>query len=333
MTLKMKKYPLLVSTIISCLIIIVSLFILGFKGMNLGVSLGGGSQIEVTISDGMVVSSYTDKIDAVLDKYNVSIDANFVEDKYTAGENNGEFTRKNLVIQVAKTFDEETTSKIKNEIVTSLGVSEENVNVGKIISSVIQKNVLFLALSFGIIAIVLFVFGWIRYDIFAGISFIVAILHNIIVYLSIVILTRIQLTLSAISALMFLTLLMIIVLITIYEKFRETSKEKDSQKLPIQEVMINSEKEVIKPFAIICSAILIFTVSLLFIPVPRIILIALNMLIALIVTLYTSLLIGPSTYIALLEIRELNRKAILSRNAEVNKAIKKKVKKNANTSK
>ena len=327
MALKIKKYPLLISTIVSCVIIIASLFVLGFKGMNLGVSLGGGTQIEVTMNDGILTSTYTNKIDDVLDKYGLNIDTNFVEDKYNASEKDGEFTRKNLVIQVAKELDETTSSNVKNDIVKTLGVKEDAVELGNIKSSVLSKSVLLLAGAFGILAVAFFLFGFIRYDVFAGISFVLAFLHNIILYLSIVIITRIQLTLSAISAMMFLTLVMTIVLVSIYERYREVSKEQDAAKLSISENMINSEKEIIKPFSIIAVAILVFTLSLLFLPVSRIVIIAVNMLIAFVVTLYTSLLIGPSSYVALLDIREMNRKAILSRNDTVNKSIKKKIKK------
>ena len=156
MALKIKKYPLLISTIVSCVIIIASLFVLGFKGMNLGVSLGGGTQIEVTMNDGILTSTYTNKIDDVLDKYGLNIDTNFVEDKYNASEKDGEFTRKNLVIQVAKELDETTSSNVKNDIVKTLGVKEDAVELGNIKSSVLSKSVLLLAGAFGILAVAFF---------------------------------------------------------------------------------------------------------------------------------------------------------------------------------
>ena len=118
------------------------------------------------------------------------------------------------------------------------------------------------------------------------------------------------------------------VLVVIYERFRTVSKQQDAEKTPIQERMIASEKSTILPFAAICVATLIVVIGLLFVPAVRIKLLALNILIGLIVTAYTAMLIGPSAYVATLEIREMNRKAVLSRNDTVNKAIKKKVKKN-----
>ncbi len=326
MKTKMKKYPILITTIISCLTIIVSLFILGFFGLKLGVSLGGGQQLEVVMADDGTRASYTSKIDTVMDKYGYSIDTSFVEDKFVAGEENTQFSRKCLVIQFTGDIDEETISKIESEIAQSLEISENYVTIGAITSSVVAKNALFLGLSLVIVAVCFFVFGWIRYDIFAGLSFIIAYLHNIILYLSVIILTRIELSLTSLSAVLFLSLIMSLVLVNIYEKFRLANKQQDTDKTPIQEKMLQSEKSVIKPFLIICVAILIFVLCLFFIPSLRIRIVALNIIVALIVTLYTSLLIGPSSYVALLEIREMNRKAIMSRNDTVNKAIKKKIK-------
>lgn len=329
---KMKKYPLLISTIVSCLLIIVSLFILGFFGMRLGVSLGGGTQIEVVMNDGINASDYTSKVGTILKKYNYTIDSNVVQDKFVAGEDQTKFSKKTLIIQVASKMDDETSNKIRNEIVSELGLGENEkyVSVGNITSSVASKNILFLGLAFGILAVCFFIFGWIRYGIFAGLSFIIAFLHNIILFLSVVILTRLQLSITALSALMFLTLVMSAVLITIYERFRVNSTKQDYQKMPVQERMLKSEFEVVKPYGIVAVAIVVLTLCMFFVPIAKMAIIATNILIAILVTVYTTLLIGPSSYVACLEIHEMNEKAVLSRNHTVNKAIKKKIAANTN---
>lgn len=325
---KLKKYPVLITAIISCAIIVVSLFILGFFGMRLDVSLGGGQQIEVAMENDSQKAKYVSDIKVILDKYGYNISSNFVEDKYLASSENTTFTRKCLIVQISKKFSDEDTASVKSEIASVLNITEDSIVIEPIISSMISKNALLFGLSVGIVALLFFVFGWIRYDIFAAISFIVAFLHNIILYLSIIILTRIELSLTALTSIVLFTLIMNIILVSIYEKFRENNKSQDAEKTPIQERMINSESSAVKPFAISAVAVLIFIIAILFVPALKIKLVALNLLIALIVTAYTSLLIGPSTYVATLEIREMNRKAILSRNDTVNKQIKKKIKKN-----
>ena len=68
-------------------------------------------------------------------------------------------------------------------------------------------------------------------------------------------------------------------------------------------------------------------IVILIVPVASVRFTAINILIALVVTVYTSMIIGPGVYASLLEMREMNRKAVLSRNDTVNKEIKKKVRK------
>ena len=324
-----KKFPLLISVILSCLIIIVSLFILGFFGLKLGVTLGGGTRFEVQLESTEKIGEYKSSIKDVLSKHHLLIDSSFVEDKYELAADTTTYTRKMLVVQIAKTgLSEDERTNIKNELVEALDVDAKYVSeVEEIVGSVKAKNVLFIALGLGIVAICFFVFGWIRYNIFAGISFIIAFLHNIILYLSLLILTRIQLTLLSLSIAMVLTLIMSIVMVFIYEKYRENSKLQDADKKSVSERMINSEKEVLKPFLIILVAAVFVTIGLLFVPSNVVMFSALSSLIAIVVTCYTALVIGPASCTAMLEIRDMNRKAILSRNDNVNKAIKKKIKK------
>lgn len=331
MKLNPKKYPLLISTIVSCVLVVISLFILGFFGFRLGVSIGGGSRFEVKMETTVNKKEYVSSIKSVLKKHGLSVDTAFVEDKYGAGAGEVEYTRKCLVVQIAKNdISEEERAQIKADIIEKLGVDASYVSdVEEIVASTQAKSVLYIALAVGIVAVCFFVFGWVRYDIFAGISFIVAFLHNIILYLSLLILTRVPLTVMSLTAALVLTLVMSVVLVSIYEKFKENSSMQSNEKTPVSELMMESEKSVVKPYLIIIAVALVVSLALLFIPSNAVKFSALGMILALLVTVYTSIIIGPGAYGALLEIRDMNRKAILSRNDQINKAIKKKIKKNS----
>ena len=330
MKTKVKKYPLLISLILSCVLVVTSLFILGFFGMNLGTSLGGGSQIEVIVPNGADTNDYVKKIEKCFKVNGYSVDSSFVEDKFVAGENETEFTKTVIVAKVAKSDISDTDEKyIRYAIADSLDINIDNISKIENITSVVKaKNVLFLGLAIGIIAVCLFVMGWIRHDIFAGLTFIFAYLHNIILYLALLILTRVQLNLISLGVVMILTLIMSALLIQIYEKNRETTKMQTNEKLTATERMLLSQKQVVKPYVFIGASILIFAALLVLVPVNAVRLTALNILIATVVTAYTSLIVGPGSYAYLLEVSEFNKKAVLSRNDTVNKTIKKKIKKN-----
>ena len=335
MKTKMKKYPLLVSLIVSCVIVVASLFILGFFGMNLGTSLGGGSQFDIKLENDASTVQTTAKVKSAIRKNGYIMDSSFVEDRFVATEENGKFTIKCLVVKIAsKNISDEKKQAIIDSVAEALDISTDQISsIENITSSIKAKNVLFVGLAVGLIAICLFVLGWVRYNIFAGLSFILAYLHNIILYLSVLILTRVQLNLVSLSVVIILTLAMSCLLIAVYEKNRQYELSKSDAKMSVSERMWQSEKEVSKPFIIVATAILVFALLLFFVPVASVRFAAINIIIAVIITAYTSILIGPGTYASLMEIKVYNEKAVLSRNENVNKEIKKKVNKGTKKSK
>lgn len=328
------KNPLLISVIVSCVIIIVSLFILGFFGMRLSTSLAGGSQFEVTLSKDADTKQYVRVIKDVLSDNGLYLDSSFVEDNFKAKDENAEFTQRCLVINIGSTnISDEVKQKVKEQVIASLNLSESDVTDIEVTTPAVKaKDVLFLGLAIGIVAIALFVFAWIRHNIFAGLSFIIAFLHNIILYLAILILTRVEVSLMSLSIALVLTVIMSIVMINIYEKFREVTKLKLEEKIPVLERMKSSELSVIKPYIAVAATVLVISIILLFAPVASVKLSALSMIFALIVSAYSSLIIGPGTYASLLEVKDLSLKAKLSRNDTVNKEIKKKIRKNSKDS-
>ncbi len=325
-----KKFPLLISLIVSCVLIVTSLFIFGFFGMNFGPSIGGASQFEITMPNDANSKEYVKKVKDAVSSNGYSVDSCYIEDKYIAGSDNTDFTRNCLVVRIAHPeISDEAEAKIIASVSESLGIDVSAISkIEKTTSGIKAQNILFLGLAIGIIAICLFVMGWIRYDIFAAISFILAYLHNVILYLSILILTRVQLNLISLGVMMILTLVMSGILIHIYERNREESLLHTGEKTSVSERMISCETQVVKPYAFVAVAILIFAALLFIVPVNAVMFTAINIIIALVVTAYTALIIGPGSYAALLEIKEYRNMAILSRNEEINKEIKKKVKKN-----
>ena len=325
---QIKKYPLLVSMIISFAIIIASLFVLGFAGMNMGVSLGGGSQFEVNVPANVQTKEFVADIKTALKDNGYTFDSSSIEDKYVAIDDEGNFTKQVVVVRISQNnLTEIQKADLVKKIATALNVDESYVSPAEnIIAQTTAKNVLSLGIAIGIVAAALFVFAWVRYDIFAGLSFIIAFLHNIILYLSLTIVTRLELTLFSLTMVFIFTLIMSIVLIHIYENYRKESRLHISDKLTVSERMINAEVSAVKPFVIITVAVVLAFVFMMFVPLAAVKFMALAILLVLIVTAYTSLIVGPASYVALLDIRETRRKAVLSRNDTINKVIKKKIK-------
>ena len=179
----------------------------------------------------------------------------------------------------------------------------------------------------------MFIFGLIRYDVFAGLAFLISIIHNIILFLSIMILTRIPLGLVSIASIAVLSLIMAAVLVSIFEKNKIESEAHLSEKETPSERLIRSEISAIKPYIFVVCAVLVFSLVMFFVPLNNVIFSSVSIIISLIVSIYTTLLIGPSVYGTFLDIKQTRFNATLSRNDSVNKVIKKKVARARKTSK
>ena len=329
MKTKIKKFPLLISLIVSCAIVVASIFVLAFAGMNIGTSLAGGSQFEIALKNEDKTKEYTAEIKDILKDNGCTLDYAFVETKYGADQENADYTSTCLVVNITeKNISDSKEAKIIDQISAKLGIDADYISsIENITSSVKAKSILFVGLAVGIIAVCLFVFAWIRYNIFAGLSFILAILHNVILYLSLLIVTRVQLNLASIAIAIVLTLIMSAVLIAIYEKHREVSRLHIAEKETISETMIKAVKTQATPFVIVAVVVLVFALLMFFIPVTSVMLSAIAIIIALLVSVYTTTIVGPGAYAGLLEAKSYSEKAVLSRNDTVNKTIQKKIKK------
>lgn len=323
----MKKFPLLICLIVSCAIVIASLFVSGFCGIKLAPSLGGGSQFEVAIADTADAKTCVKSIKEVLGDNQLTLESSAVEDKYLALDGEGAYTKRCIVVKVSESdISDEKELSVREAIATALNVPESRVSkIDNIVSSIKSSDILYIGLAVGIIALCLFVFGWIRYDIFAALSFILSYLHNIILSLAIMIITRVPMGLVSIAAAMVLTFIMTALLISIYEKNKVESELHLAEKETISERMIRAEKYAVKPFILVAVACVVFAALLFIVPVLSIVYSSISIVIALVCSAYTALLVGPGVYSAFLEIQSAYEEARLSRNSEINKEIKKKI--------
>ena len=330
-----KKYPLLLSLIISCVIVVASIFVLAFCGMRLSPSLGGGSQIEIAIEDTTDAKTSIQSIKKALSENNIQYDSFSVEDNTLAGEEPTTMSQRKIVVNLqAANVSDELELKVRTLIAEEVGVSLERVSeIDNIISSIKSKDILLFGLGIGIIAVCMFIFGFVRYDVFAGISFLLAIIHNLIIYLSLIILTRIPLGLVSLASISILTLVMLAVMVSIFEKNKLENELHLSEKETPSSRLMRVELNAIKPYIFVILAVSIFAVLMFLVPVANVLFSAISLVIALVISCYTTLVVAPGVYGSLLDLRKTAFEATLSRNDTVNKVIKKKIAKSKKSSK
>lgn len=322
-----KKYPLLISLIVSCVIVVASIFVLAFCGIRLSPTLGGGSQFEVIIPDSMEQKTAVQGIKNVLKQNHITYDSFAVEDNASAGETETEFSSRRILVNLNKSnVSDELETKVRNEIADKLQISAGNVSeIDNIISSIKSKDILLFGLGVGIIALCLFLFGWFRYNIFAGLSFLIAILHNLILFLSLIIITRLPLGLVSLAGISILSLVMATVMVRIYEKNKIESEMHLAEKETPSSRLIRVEFDAVKPYAFVALAVIVFVIFLMCVPVNNVLFSGLSIFISLIISAYSCLIVGPAVFGYFIDIKQANFEATLSRNDTVNKVIKKKI--------
>ena len=307
------KYPLKLFAIISLALVVLTTVIVCIFGVNTSIEIGGGSQIEITLStkSGETVNSgrenveqYVETIEDILKDHGSAIDSYIVEDKYV-----------DTYLIVRSTDNEiEGASTIPSEIATKLGIDLSRVSTVQKLSSYFTDNqMLYIGLAVLTVIVIAFFLGWIRYSINGGVTLAFSILHNLILSLAIIFVTRVQFsTVSLIGTLIF-TLLSAIVTTLILERKRENSKSKQYAELSESAKMFEATKQN-KHLLWIAAVLFALMIVMLCIPIRYIALAGVSLIICLVVCAYTAICVTPALNVYLSETFIAKEKQRLSKN-------------------
>ena len=198
---------------ISTLLIVVSVFLLLFKGLNFGVDFKGGTLIELRTTDKSInITSIRDSLNQI-NLGDVSVKKFGTDDDYLI-----KFEKKNF-------NDPNFISEIKKKLSSSLGNSFEFrrvENVGPKVSSELLKS--------GIIAIVLslvamLIYIWIRFEWQFSLGAIVALFHDVLITLGIFSLFSLEINLSIVAAVLTIVGYSMNDTVVIFDRVRENLKK------------------------------------------------------------------------------------------------------------
>ena len=197
--------------IVSLLLVIVSLFLLTFKGLNFGIDFKGGTLIELRSSDSKInVSSLRDNL-SQMNLGDVSV-KNFGNEK-------------DFLIKFENSDDKNVIEKIKKSLDESFGnvINFRRVeNVGPKVSSELLKS--------GVIAIsvalaLMLIYIWIRFEWQFSLGAIMALFHDVIVTLGIFSLLSLEINLSIIAAVLTIVGYSMNDTVVIFDRVRENLRK------------------------------------------------------------------------------------------------------------
>lgn len=304
-----KKYPLLVFAIVSLVIVAVSALFVAIFGINTSIEIGGGSQIEITLShddtDGREnAEQYAEKVQNVLKKHAASIDTYFVEDK---------LTETTLVIRMANR-NIKNADDLKVEIATALEIDQSRVgNVQKLTSYFSNQSVLYVGLAILAVMVICFFMGWLRYGVLAGVSLLFAVMHSAILSFALIFATRIQFSLVGLCSVVIVSIVSVFAFACILERNKENSKSSQYDELSFDQKLMLATKQ--NKWLLVLAAV-VFVVSLVMVltPVNYVRLAGLNILLCLVAGSYSTVFMVPALHGYLLELAGAKEKKRLSKN-------------------
>lgn len=196
-----------IALIFSIISIIVSICLVAFKGLNLGIDFAGGILIEARINQKFATSEIREKLSQQIDDIHIQESDNDIIIRVAKPQ--GE---PNLLIEKIKNILAENYSNIEYRKIDFVGPQ-----VG---SELIFKGLLALILSF----IFIMIYIWIRFDWQFGVGGIFALIHDAFLTLGFFALTGIEFNLTSIASILTIIGYSINDSVVIYDRIRENLK-------------------------------------------------------------------------------------------------------------
>lgn len=290
--------------IISLVFVVVSVVLALTVGINFSSDIAGGTQIEVQIADRNKVSEEIENIEQALKDNGVKAEKIFVEDKGTIS---------NVVVRVAERGLNQ--DKIRADISIKTGVSLSGVSeLQEYESSITKKTLIWTSVAVVCLLLALFIFGYFRYTLVGGIALMFTVLHSLILTIAMFIVTRLIVSFVALVAMLCVLALVIFATILVFEKVRESVKQKNNENADIKELVGVAKKEVFKPVIALATTLVVASLAFVFVPDRFVCLSAVATLVATIVGAYSFYFVGLSMYENLYITKKLSEKAKRSRN-------------------
>lgn len=309
----MKKKLLLPIYLGLSLILIITAVVMSLTlGVNLGVDFNGGKQVEIKLEENANTDSYDKTINEVLKNYNLSIDSSVTQDKYTDTY---------YVFKInTNEISAENANKIRSEIAAKLNLQVENVSeIMPISGNVTEKTLITISIAVGCIFLVFFFISWIRYGIMNGLATLFTALHSMIISFALVLITRLQINIPTVIAVLVSCLFTLIIYTFILESVRD-NKVKHNNELTDAQMFKIANKKALPTTIIIASALLVFAIASFFNPMSYIKLFAFALIECIAVSVYSANCVGFELGSSLSTIKTEIDKQKLSKNVEPKKS-------------
>ncbi|MBN2675703.1 MAG: protein translocase subunit SecF [Alphaproteobacteria bacterium] len=203
---KFLKYKLL-ARVISSLLVVGSIGLIVFKGLNFGIDFTGGIAVEIVKTEGMTVSSLRQQLDSL----NPEV------------QSIGEGKTVSIRLQGSPDEEEEMARLKEMKVILGEGIEYRSVDVvgPKVGGELIERGVY--ALFFALLAIAFYI--WIRFDTIFALGALVALLHDVIITIGFFVLINLEFNLTAVAAILTIAGYSVNDTVVVYDRVRENMRK------------------------------------------------------------------------------------------------------------
>lgn len=268
---------------ISITLILIGVIVLLSTGIRPSVELMGGTQIEINITSQENADKSLETAVSELKQQGIVVEHAFTENKQLESY---------IVVRTPnKTVSQNTMQSVAN----ALGIETSSISTASISATVSTKYIVMAVVGLMLTAVAVFIIAWIRYGILSSVSMLLSTLHATLLMFSVVIFTRMLFTTGVLVGIAVATILTIVYNICIFEKHREHVDVVTLDKTKTKVHSIEQAVAFTLPTMLILSAVIwIFSIVGMFSGAIGVIMFMLSLLLATVISIYSSAFFGMS---------------------------------------
>ena len=284
-------------------------------GVNTSTELSGGSQVSINITD--PDTSEVLNANKVLGQAKSALSANHLIVEKHMVESNG--TKTYLVINVTNR-KVTNADEVRAQIATKTGIDVANISGFKTINPAFSPvSIVLFGVGVLVAIIILFVVCLKRYKQAGSLTIGLVNLASVIMYFSVIILTRIWLNWASLVSLMISLVITNVILVALLENIKGNISLKQYSGYTEKEITSHFAQKLFIPAVFVCGAIFVMGFALLWVFNAYVQLLALSLMIASLISFFASLILATSVYSNLLIVYNIKQKQKTSKNPNLKK--------------
>lgn len=296
--------PILWLSVIFALVLVASVIIACVFGFNTSVEMSGGNRLRINLTNANNISYVKKQAEAVYSSNGICIENSYVED----------YRGESYLVLISRKNDNVNYNELRVLVSekTELELNQIS-NIEEIKTAVPSNYFVMFGISMIILAVLAFVFGFIRYKLAGALAITIGSFATIVAHLALINLTRVPLSYSTFVTAAIFWLIFLLLMVTILENVRTKQNSKATADASEYDLVSDSLNDTLMPAYVVIIFTLIVGFTLICLKTNYVKYLGINAILGLFASLFTILFMA-SLYTIFLEVDNIRFKRKTSKN-------------------